>query len=111
MVVNLPAVSKNPRLLAFFKGFLVTLDGLENYLFWAELQEVRARFEADPDSDSLRANSWILYQVFVCFGWSPSSFFVFVFFYFFLFFFLFFFFFFFSFFNFFFFIFFFIFFC
>ena len=57
------AVSKSPRLLAFFKGFLATLEGLENYLFWEELEEVRKRFELDGDDDELRANSWILYQV------------------------------------------------
>ena len=72
MAVNLPSLPKNPRLLAFFKGFLTTLDGLENYLFWAELQEMRVRFEMDSDPESLRSNAWILYQV-CSFSSSSSS--------------------------------------
>jgi hypothetical protein len=63
--INLLEIYRSPRLLSFFKGFLSTLFGLENYHFWAELQDLRTKWEESKDPILLRTMAWILYQEFL----------------------------------------------
>jgi hypothetical protein len=63
--VTLIDIFRSPRLLSFFKGFLSSLQGLENYLFWAELQYFRSQWEETKSKELLRVMAWILYQEFL----------------------------------------------
>ena len=63
--VTLNEIFHSPRLIGFFRGFLVTINGLENYLFWCELQQLKKEYEESSDKALLRINSWILYEEFL----------------------------------------------